>query len=372
MIQKNIKNQLERIDVEELLGKKNIKETKELSESIDRKVILITGGAGSIGSAIVRKVITYNPKKVIGVDFYENGIFELEREIREKEIKEKSKLYICDVKNICLLNEIFKENKPNIVIHAASYKNIPIMEYNKAETIRNNVLGTYNLIKMCEKYKVEKFLLISTDKAVNPTSIVGASKRICEMLVKAMKKSENTKYIAVRLGNVIETNGSLIKIIKEQIKEGKEITITDKKMNRYFISKEEAINLMLLSLNIAKNGEIYLLDMGEPVNIYNFIVKYLNRIGIERKSIKIIGKRPGEKLNEQLCYDTEKMEKTKYEKIYSINEEQKKNENEIIELIEKCKEIIEKDYSRINEVYNIVKILVPTYLEEKIDTCNWS
>ena len=332
---------------------------EEIKEVIKNKTVVITGGAGTIGSAVLETIMKYEPKKVIVLDFSEKGIFKIENKIQS----EKCKAILCNINNTNKVEEIFKEFKPEIVIHTAAYKHVPIMEKNPIEAITNNILGTYNLIQISEKYKVKKFLLISTDKAVEPINIMGATKRICELLIKSKSNRKVTDFFAVRFGNVKESSGSLLEIVKEQIKNKEPITLTDSRMERYFMSIEEAVELILRTISISEKGKIYLLDMGEPVNIYNFIKNTLKEANMDLP-IKNIGIRPGEKLTEKLYYDFEKIQHTKYKKVLKI-EDESQEVSSIQEKVEKIKHIIEKEYDKKQEIYFIINSIIPTYKREE-------
>ena len=363
-----MKYYVDKLDIPELIGKKysNIY-SKDIEKLVKDKIILITGGAGSIGFNLLNELLQYDFKKIVILDFCENGIFKVENMIAKRRIEKKCEAILCNITNLNRLNQIFSDIKPDFVIHTAAYKHVPIMEKNTVEAITNNIIGTYNLVQMCEKYNVDKFLLISTDKAVYPVNIMGATKRICEELIRSMKNSKHTKYMAVRFGNVVESSGSLTQIIKEQIKNEETITITDENMKRYFMSIDEAVYLILLTLCYTDSGYIYLLDMGEPIKIYDLVLKIIKKVNLENNkkiTIKNIGIRPGEKLEEKLHYDTELQIKTKYNRIFRL-EDYNKNTYDIKQKIETIKDIIENDYQNIDKVYNIITSIIPTYVRNK-------
>ena len=364
----NIYEKIQALDIPKLIGK-NIKkkEIKDTENAVKGQIICITGAAGSIGFAILQKILELEPKKVIAVDISEIGIFKLETFIQITQQEKKVETMLCNITNQQDLERLFKTHKIDILIQAAAYKHVPIIEKNPIQGIYNNVLGTYFLVKKCEKYKVKKFLLISTDKAVNPTCMMGVTKRICEKLILAMKNSQNTIYMAVRFGNVVESSGSLTQIIKQQIIKQKPITITDKKMERYFMSIEEAVHFILLTLTFEESGTIYMFDMGQPINIYDLIVKILEQLQLKINEdvwIKEIGIRPGEKLQEELRYLSEKIEKTKFKKILKL-EEKLSEKNSILLEFENIESIFQKEEISIEEINKSIQKIVPSYKREE-------
>jgi len=318
---------IRKIEIADLLGRDPIElDNDGLNDFINNKTILVTGGGGSIGSEICRQVLNYNPKCLIVFDIYENNVYELQTEINIKyrthpELnKPRIEYLIGSVRDKKRLNEVFKEYKPNIVFHAAAHKHVPLMEDSPREAIKNNIMGTYNVAEYSMKYKVEKMVLISTDKAVNPTNVMGASKRFCEMVVEAFQsKSEYTSYSMVRFGNVLGSNGSVIPLFKSQIEKGGPLTVTSDKINRFFMTIPEACGLVIQSGAFAQGGEKFILDMGEPVKIIDLARKMIKLSGLEEgKDIDIVitGLRPGEKIYEELLLDKSKAEKTDNEKIF--------------------------------------------------------
>lgn len=366
----DIKIEVEKMDIESLLGKKVEfvqNEQEKIKEVIENKTIVVTGGAGSIGAKLSEKLLEYNPKRLIILDFCESAIFYIGRKFKEKNVLIDYKTIICDVKDKNRVEEIFEKYKPEIIFHTAAYKHVPLMEENFIEAIKNNILGTNNVIELSQKYKVEKFILISTDKAVYPTNIMGATKRICEQMVCQKSKSEYTKYAVVRFGNVIETNGSIIPIFKRQIIEGGPVTITDCKMKRFFIGIEQAIRLILLSVSCMEGGEIYLQDMKEQINICDLATRMIRRVGLEpEKDIEIqtIGIRPGEKLTEKSYYEDEKLEKTPYNDIFVIHPFSER-ENLIKDNIYNIQNLVDNGYSKENviKIKEIIHEMIPTYQE---------
>jgi len=300
--------------IEDLLFRKtlNIANT-EASYYYRQKVILVTGGGGSIGSELCRQIAKCQPKKLIIFDIYENNAYEIQQElIRTYGAKLDLEVEIGSVRDRVRLDSVFAHYRPNIVFHAAAHKHVPLMEHSGCEAIKNNVLGTYNTADMAEKYGVEKFILISTDKAVNPTNVMGATKRMCEMIIQCRTDSE-TSFAAVRFGNVLGSNGSVIPLFKRQIENGGPVTITDKRIIRYFMTIPEASQLVMQAGAMAKKGELFVLDMGKPVRIYDLAVNMIRLSGFEPEvdiAIEEIGLRPGEKLYEELLMKTEELTKT--------------------------------------------------------------
>jgi len=286
---------------------------------IKDKVILITGGGGSIGSEICRQISRFSPKLVLILDIYENNAYDLQNELRYKFPNLNLKVLIGSVRDRDRIDNILKKYKVDVIFHAAAHKHVPLMEDNPSEAIKNNVLGTLNLVECASKYNVKKFVLISTDKAVNPTNIMGASKRICELIVQSIDKISSTEFVAVRFGNVLGSNGSVIPLFQKQISNGGPITITDKNIIRYFMTIEEASKLVLQAGAFAKGGEIFVLDMGKPVKIYDLACDLIRLSGLEPNKdidIEITGLRPGEKLYEELLMDEEGLMNTEHNKIF--------------------------------------------------------
>ncbi|WP_295333227.1 nucleoside-diphosphate sugar epimerase/dehydratase [Flavobacterium sp.] len=324
--QKQISNQLKNFDIEDLLHRKPIVlDNQSISAQIDGKTVLITGGAGSIGSEIVRQVILFSPFKIIILDQAESPLHNLRLEIGAIAGKVKIRTVLADVKDFEAMEYVFQTYKPDYVYHAAAYKHVPLMEENPAQAILTNVVGTKNLADLSCRYPVEKFVLISTDKAVNPSSVMGASKRIAEKYVQSLNfyRAENgtqkaTKFITTRFGNVLGSNGSIVPLFTKQIQEGGPLTITHPEIIRYFMTIPEACQLVLEAGAMGKGGEIYIFDMGEPVKIIDLAKKMIRLAGFvpdKEIKIKIIGLRPGEKLYEELLNDTSKTLPTHNEKI---------------------------------------------------------
>lgn len=313
-INQNEVSKLVDIKVEDLLNRPVIKlDDKGIKDFIEDEIVLVTGGGGSIGSELSRQIFDLKPKQLIIFDIYENNAYEIQMELNRKIYKDKAHKYpelhvrIGSVYNNKRLEEIFNEFKPTIVFHAAAYKHVPLMEDSAVESVRTNVLGTYNAAKLSTKYRVKKFVLVSSDKAVRATNVMGASKRFAELIVMKEQEQSETSFTAVRFGNVLGSNGSVIPLFKKQIEDGGPVTVTHKDITRYFMTIPEAVSLILQCGVYAKNGELFILDMGKPVKIYDFAEKMIRLAGYipnEDIKIEVIGLRPGEKLYEELLLDT--------------------------------------------------------------------
>lgn len=303
------------VQIEDLLGRDTINiDMSEIKSTIEGKVVLVTGGGGSIGSELSRQIATYNPKQLIIVDIYENNAYEIQQELKRK-YGDKLNLVtlIASVRNTHRMETIFEKYHPDVVFHAAAHKHVPLMEDSPNEAIKNNVFGTYKTAMAAGKYGVKRFVLISTDKAVNPTNIMGASKRICEMIIQYCDTIYPTEYVAVRFGNVLGSNGSVIPLFKKQIAEGGPVTVTDKNIIRYFMTIPEAVSLVLQAETYAKGGEIFVLDMGDPVKIDTLARNLIRLSGYEPDvdiMVEYTGLRPGEKLYEELLMEEEGLKDT--------------------------------------------------------------
>ena len=316
----NEKKIIRDFQIEDLLFRNPIKmENRDVLKYYSGKTVLVTGGGGSIGSELCRQIASCAPKKLVIFDIYENNAYEIQQElVRHYGNNLDLTVLIGSVRDRERIEQVFAEYHPDVVFHAAAHKHVPFMEESAGEAIKNNVLGTYNTADMAEKYGAEKFILISTDKAVNPTNIMGASKRICEMEVQCRTDSK-TCFAAVRFGNVLGSNGSVIPLFKRQIAEGGPVTLTDKRIIRYFMTIPEASQLVIQAGAMAKKGELFVLDMGKPVKIYDLAVNMIKLSGLKPEediSIKEIGLRPGEKLYEELLMKTETLDKTANDMIY--------------------------------------------------------
>lgn len=312
-------NQVRDVEVADLLGRDEVVlDTSNIESYIKDQVCLITGGGGSIGSEIVRQLVKYRPKEIVVLDIYENNAYDLQQAIKRNYPYQNFRVIIASVRDKERICKIFDEVKPAVVFHAAAHKHVPFMEENPSEAIKNNVLGTLNVAQCAHDHKVKRFILISTDKAVNPTNIMGATKRIAELIIQSINKESNTEFAAVRFGNVLGSNGSVIPLFKEQIKAGGPVTITHPDITRYFMTIPEASRLVIQAGALAKGGEIFVLDMGEPVKIVDLATQLIELSGYKpNQDIKIefIGLRPGEKLYEELLLEEEGLESTKQEGI---------------------------------------------------------
>lgn len=349
--EKNITKHINDVSIEDLLGRGEIKLKKdEIKSYIKGKNILITGAGGSIGSQIAREVFTFKPKNLVLMDVNENSLYMLERDFdfkRSEEEEYKDVKYISEIVSIRdkeALRHLFDEYKPDVVFHAAAHKHVPLMERRPKEAIKNNVFGTKNVMEVSIEKGVERFIMISTDKAVNPTNAMGASKRLTEIILQSKKDKYKTKFAAVRFGNVLGSSGSVIPIFKEQIKKGGPLTLTHKNIIRYFMTIPEAAQLVLQAGYYAKSGEIFLLDMGEPVKIMDLALNLIKLSGFtpyKDIDIKEIGLRPGEKMYEELVLDYENSEKTANKMIFK-NTTLDIDEDKLNEKLEKFKELLEK------------------------------
>ena len=311
---------LKEVEIEDLLGREPIRiNTEEVLEHVGGKVVLVTGGGGSIGSELCRQLAAHHPKQLIILDIYENNAYDIQQELIRKYPELDLVVLIASVRNKERIDSIFETYRPNIVYHAAAHKHVPLMEDSPHEAIKNNVFGTYKVAQAADRYGVDKFVLISTDKAVNPTNIMGASKRLCEMLIQSMNRSSRTNYVAVRFGNVLGSNGSVIPLFKKQIVEGGPVTVTHPDIIRYFMTIPEAVSLVLQAGAYAKGGEIFVLDMGEPVKILDLATNLIKlsgyRVG-EDIQIVFTGLRPGEKMYEELLMNEEGLKETANKMIF--------------------------------------------------------
>ena len=319
----NYISQIRDIKVEDLLGREPIKfDNSEIREFIENKVCMVTGGGGSIGSELVRQIAKYNPAQVIIVDIYENNAYDIQQELVMEYGKSLNLVtIIASVRDYFRMNQIFKKYKPQVVFHAAAHKHVPLMENNPMEAIKNNVVGTFNMATLSLINNVSKFVMISTDKAVNPTNVMGASKRCCEMIVQffSQQKDCHTDFVTTRFGNVLGSNGSVIPLFKRQIEQGKPVTVTHPDIIRYFMTIPEAVNLVLEAASFAHGGEIFVLDMGQPVKIVTLaenLIRMYGKVPYKDVEIKFTGLRPGEKLLEELLMGEEGLQKTKNKLIY--------------------------------------------------------
>lgn len=362
---KNLFDNFRDVEIEDLLGREPIKlNNKDIGPLIKDKVVLVTGGGGSIGSELCRQIIKFEPQKLVIVDIYENNLYDIEQELRAENPKTEIEAIVASVRDKNRLNEIFEKFKPYLVFHAAAHKHVPLMETSPLEAIKNNVFGTYNVVNCADEYNVKRFILISTDKAVNPTNIMGATKRLCEMIVQAKDKVSKTEYAAVRFGNVLGSNGSVIPLFKKQIAKGGPVTVTHKEITRFFMTIPEAVSLVLQAMSYAKGGEIFVLDMGEPVKIYDMAVNLIKLSGYEPNvdiGINVTGLRPGEKLYEEILMAEEGLQATKHDKIHiaePMDIDMKRVEQKLARLSDLIKSSSNEDIEKIKAT---MKELVPTF-----------
>ena len=357
-------NSLRDVEIEDLLGRDAIKlDNKNINSLIKDNTVLVTGGGGSIGSELCRQIIKYNPERLIILDIYENNLYDIELELKANYPKAKIEAIVGSVRDKNRLEYVFSEYKPQLVFHAAAHKHVPLMENNPLEAVKNNIFGTYNVVNCADKYNVERFVLISTDKAVNPTNIMGASKRVCEMIVQAKNKISKTEYVAVRFGNVLGSNGSVIPLFKKQISAGGPVTVTHKEITRFFMTIPEAVGLILQAVTYAKGGEIFVLDMGEPVKIYDLAVSLIKLSGYEPEvdiPIQFTGLRPGEKLYEELLMAEEGLTATKHDKIF-VSEPMHMEMEELKEKLDMLQNIEYMDNYTKERVKDLMKQVVSTY-----------
>ncbi len=367
---KSMSSQLRDVQVEDLLGREVIEvNTKTINKYLEGKVVFITGGAGSIGSELSRQISKYNPEVLVNIDVNESALYFLELEIKREHPNVRIISEICNIREREKLEYLFDKYKPQIVYHAAAHKHVPLMEHNPEEAIKNNVFGSNNVLNLADKYQVERFVLISTDKAVNPTNIMGTTKRITELLLENINKRSKTKFMAVRFGNVLGSNGSVIPIFKNLIREGKNLTVTHQDITRYFMTIPEASQLVLEAGGLGNGGEVFVLDMGEPVRIMDLAKNLIELSGLTLGvdiEIEITGLRPGEKLCEELLYDVNNAEKTENKKIFIAK---LKDENvDTTYYLEKLKDIISKN--EFGKIKPILKEFVTSYKEPEHHKCN--
>ena len=313
-------SKLKEVEIDDLLGREPIRiNTEEVLDYVGGKTILVTGGGGSIGSELCRQIAAHHPKKLVIVDIYENNAYEIQQELVRKYPELELIVLIASVRNTNRINDIFETYRPDIVYHAAAHKHVPLMEVSPNEAIKNNVMGTYKTAMAADRFGAKRFVLISTDKAVNPTNVMGASKRICEMIIQMMNQRSQTSFVAVRFGNVLGSNGSVIPLFKKQIAEGGPVTVTHPDIIRYFMTIPEAVSLVLQAGAYARGGEIFVLDMGKPVKILDLATNLIKLSGYkpgEDIEIKFTGLRPGEKMYEELLMSEEGLKQTANKMIF--------------------------------------------------------
>lgn len=350
------------IEIEDLLERDPIVLDNNLIEhDISGKTILVTGGGGSIGSELCRQIVKFQPKKLVILDIYENTAYELENELKAQYPEQDISVLIASIRDNRRLDEIFESFKPDMVFHAAAHKHVPLMEFSPAEAVKNNVFGTLNVVRSAEKYRVKRFIMISTDKAVNPTNVMGATKRMCELIVQTAERNCHTEFVAVRFGNVLGSNGSVIPHFKKQIKSGGPVTVTHPEITRYFMTIPEAARLVLQAAAYAKGGEIFVLDMGKPVKIRDLAEKMITLAGFTPNvdiKIEYTGLRPGEKLYEELLMNEEGLKETEHEKIF-IGKPTKLTADELVEKLKILEAALDKGNDAIKAALEEV---IPTYV----------
>lgn len=364
--EENLYHSLRDVGIEDLLGRDPIElDNHNIKSLINGKVVLVTGAGGSIGSELCRQIMLHNPKQIVLLDNYENSLYDIELELKTNHPNNDIRAVVANIREKERLDTIFESHRPEIVFHAAAHKHVPLMENNPTEAIKNNVFGTYNLVNCSDKYDVKRFILISTDKAVNPTNIMGATKRLCEMIIQAKDRVSKTEYVAVRFGNVLGSNGSVVPLFKKQLAHGGPLTVTHKEITRFFMTIPEAVALVLQAITYAEGGEIFVLDMGEPVKIYDLAKSLIELSGYtlgEDMEIEITGMRPGEKLYEELLMNEENLESTKHDKIF-ITESMDFTMEDIEEKLDMFRQIVNDEHTSKEEIKETMKKCVPTYRE---------
>ena len=354
-------NSIRNVDVLDLLGRDPIEvDIESIMGYVKDKVIMVTGGGGSIGSELCRQLVSHKPKQLIIFDIYENNAYDIQQELKINYPDANVVTLIGSIRNVSRLESVFAQYKPDIVYHAAAHKHVPLMEVSPDEAVKNNVVGTWNVARMAGKYGVKKFVMISTDKAVNPTNVMGATKRICEMIVQTYNEISKTDFVAVRFGNVLGSNGSVIPLFKRQIEAGGPVTVTDPNIIRYFMTIPEAVSLVLQAGAYAKGGEIFILDMGEPVKIDDLAKNLIRLSGYTlgvNMEIKYTGLRPGEKLYEELLMKEEGLQETD-NKLIHIGKPIEFDKENFFDNLEKLKE---EAYSETGNIRELIKEVVPTY-----------
>ncbi len=354
-------NNIRDVQIEDLLGRDPVEvDLEEIAGYLHDEVVLVTGGGGSIGSELCRQIAQQEPKMLLILDIYENNAYDLQQELKRKYPELNQEVIIASVRERARMESIFEKYRPGVVFHAAAHKHVPLMEKNPSEAVKNNVFGTLNTAECADKFGAKRFVLISTDKAVNPTNIMGATKRIAEMIIQAMDKHSKTEFVAVRFGNVLGSNGSVIPLFKKQIESGGPVTVTHPEINRYFMTIPEAVQLVIQAGAMAKGGEIFILDMGQPVKIADLAKDLIRLSGLEPGidiEIKYTGLRPGEKLYEELLLKEEGLTATRHEKIF-IGKPTSIDLNELKKELETLRFTV---LGTGENLINSVKHLVPNY-----------
>ena len=365
-------SQIREVNIEDLLGREPIKlDNENIRRYIEDKIVLVTGGGGSIGSELCRQIAKFNPSKLLILDIYENNAYNLQLELKYEYPKLYTEVLIASVRELERMKDIFNKYRPYVVFHAAAHKHVPLMEDNPGEAIKNNIIGTYNVALCSHDFATKRFVMISTDKAVNPTNIMGASKRFCEMIIQAFDKISNTEYVAVRFGNVLGSNGSVIPIFKKQIAHGGPVTVTHPEINRFFMTIPEASQLVIQAGAMASGGEIFVLDMGKPVKIVDLARDLIKLSGLEPdKDVKIeyTGLRPGEKLYEELLMDEIALTSTEHKKIF-VEKPMNIDMNFINESIDEFINVLNGGDTE--KIFEVMQRKVPTYTRTKNDKKNF-
>lgn len=355
-------NQIRDVQIQDLLGREEVKiDLNSISSYITGKTVMVTGGGGSIGSELCRQIFKFDPKKLVILDIYENSTYDIQNELLGGNQDINLEVHIGTIRDKKRIDYLMEKERPQVIFHAAAHKHVPLMEGSPKESIKNNVFGTLNLAQAADKFGVKKFVMISTDKAVNPTNIMGASKRICEMIVQSINVNSKTDFVAVRFGNVLGSNGSVIPLFKRQIEEGGPVTVTHPDIIRYFMTIPEAVQLVIEAGSMAKGGEVFVLDMGEPIKILDLAKDLIRLSGFEPNvdiDIAFTGLRPGEKLYEELLLDDEGIVNTKNEKIF-IGKPMFTDYNLLLEEFKELKNLI--DNGTDEEMKRYVQTIVPNY-----------
>lgn len=353
------------VDILDLLGRQEIRfASEEILTYIEGRTVLVTGGGGSIGSELCRQIARFSPKKLVLLDIYENNVYDLQIELHRDFENLEIEVLIASVRDIARINEIFENYRPQVVFHAAAHKHVPLMEKSPTEAIKNNVFGTYNVSEAAKNFKSEKFVLISTDKAVNPTNIMGATKRLCEMIIQWQDaETEDTDFVAVRFGNVLGSNGSVIPLFKKQIEQGGPVTLTHPEITRFFMTIPEAVQLVLQAGSFARSGEIYVLDMGEPIRILDLAESMIKLSGMQPGrdiQIEVTGLRPGEKLYEELLMAEEGLIDTPNELIF-VGKPGEFDRYQIMEHLKNLKDLVSSERPDYLAIQKKLQEIVPTY-----------
>ncbi len=354
-------SKIRNVEISDLLGRDEIKlSVKEMESYVRGKVILVTGAGGSIGSEICRQIARFSPERILLLDIYENNVFALQNELARTVPNIRTEIVIASVRDKKRLFDIVGQYRPYVIFHAAAHKHVPLMEDSPEEAVKNNVFGSYNIMEAAKHFEVDRFVLISTDKAVNPTNVMGATKRITEILVKSYINCKTTKFVAVRFGNVLGSNGSVIPTFKNQIENGGPITVTHRDITRYFMTIPEAARLVIQASSFGRNGEIFVLDMGDPVKILDLAENLIRLSGLtpyEDIDIEFVGLRPGEKMYEELILDKNKCLKTVFEKILIEKQDDVLEEEYVRQILDDFKTAIKHNV----DVRTVLSKYVPTY-----------